>query len=60
MNGSNYWYGIIDDEGKEVTPFVFCHIAEEFDKNGMLKFCLKDKREAMDFKVFLQKYKNKI
>lgn len=56
-DGSNYWYGIIDEKGKEVTPFIFCNISEEFDKNGKLKFCLKDKREAMDFKAFLQKYK---
>ncbi|WP_097132778.1 WG repeat-containing protein [Pedobacter xixiisoli] len=56
-DGSNYWYGIIDEKGKEVTPFIFCNIAEEFDKNGKLKFCLKDKREAMDFKAFLLKYK---
>lgn len=56
-DGSNYWYGIIDEKGKEVTPFIFCNISEEFDKNGKLKFCLKDKKEAMDFKAFLQKYK---
>ncbi|MDQ8006013.1 MAG: WG repeat-containing protein [Pedobacter sp.] len=56
-DGSNYWYGIIDDKGKEVTSFIFCNISQEFDKNGKLKFCLKDKREAMDFKAFLQKYK---
>ncbi|MFN0254945.1 WG repeat-containing protein [Pedobacter ureilyticus] len=56
-DGSNYWYGIIDTNGKEVVPFIFCNISEEFDKNGKLKFCLKDKKEAMDFKAFLQKYK---
>ena len=56
-DGSNYWYGIIDEKGKEVTPFIFCNISEEFDKNGKLKFCLKDKNEVMDFKSFLQKYK---
>lgn len=56
-DGSNYWYGIIDDKGNEVTPFIFCNISEEFDKSGKLKFCLKDKNEAMDFKSFLQKYK---
>ena len=56
-DGSNYWYGIIDTNGKEVVPFIFCNISEEFDKNGKLKFCLKDKNEVMDFKAFLQKYK---
>jgi len=56
-DGSNYWYGIIDTHGKEVVPFIFCNISEEFDKNGKLKFCLKDKNEAMDFKAFLKKYK---
>lgn len=56
-DGSNYWYGIIDTNGKEVVPFIFCNISEEFDKNGKLKFCLKDKKEAMDFKAFLQRYK---
>ena len=56
-DGSNYWYGIIDEKGKEVVPFIFCNISEEFDKNGKLRFCLKDKNQAMDFKAFLQQYK---
>lgn len=56
-DGSNYWYGIIDEKGKEVTPFSFCNISEEFDKNGKLRFCLKDKNQTMDFNAFLQKYK---
>jgi len=56
-DGSNYWYGIIDDKGKEVVPFIFCNISDEFDKNGKLKFCLKDKMEAMDFKSFMLKYR---
>jgi len=56
-DGSNYSYGIIDMTGKEVVPFIFCNISEEFDKNGKLKFCLKDKSQTMDFKSFLQKYK---
>lgn len=55
-DGSNYWYGIIDEKGKEVVPFIFCNISEEFDKNGKLKFCLKDKNQAMDFKSFLKTY----
>jgi len=56
-DGSNYWYGIIDEKGKEVTPFIFCHMSEEFDKNGKLKFCLKDKSQAMDFASFIKTYK---
>ncbi|RZK53310.1 MAG: WG repeat-containing protein, partial [Pedobacter sp.] len=56
-DGSNYWYGIIDDKGKEVTPFIFCNISEEFDKNGKLKFCLKDKSQAMDLASFIKTYK---
>lgn len=56
-DGSDYMYGIIDMTGKEVVPFIFCSIIEEFDKNGKLKFCLKDKNQTMDFKSFLQKHK---
>lgn len=56
-DGSSYWYGIVDDKGKEVTPFIFCHMSEEFDKNGKLKFCLKDKSQAMDFASFIKTYK---
>lgn len=56
-DGSNYWYGIINGKGKEVTPFIFCNISEEFNKNGQLKFCLQDKKQSMDFNSFLQKYK---
>ncbi|WAC42550.1 WG repeat-containing protein [Pedobacter sp. SL55] len=56
-DGSNYWYGIIDTKGKEVVPFIFCHIAEEFDKNGKLRFCKDGKYQSMDFKSFLEKYK---
>lgn len=56
-DGSDYLYGIIDMTGKEVVSFIFCSISEEFDKNGKLKFCLKDKNRTMDFKSFLQKYK---
>lgn len=59
-DGSNYWYGIIDEKGKEVTPFIFCNISEEFDKNGKLRFCLKDKYQSMDFGDFLKKYKIQI
>lgn len=56
-DGSNYWYGIIDAKGKEVVPFIFCNISEEFDKNGKLRFCKDGKYQAMDFNSFLKQYK---
>lgn len=56
-DGRNYWYGIIDNKGKEVTPFIFCNISEEFDKNGKLRFCKDGKYQSMDFSSFLKTYK---
>lgn len=56
-DGSNYWYGIIDAKGKEVVPFIFCNISEEFDKNGKLRFCKDGKYQSVDFNLFLQQYK---
>ena len=55
-DGSNYLYGIIDNNGKEVVPFIFCNIDDEPDKNRKFSFCLEDKYQSMDFKLFLKKY----
>ncbi len=58
-NGSNYYYGLLDKNGKEVVPFIFENISEELDKSGKLKYRLKNKAQATPLALFLKTYGNK-
>jgi hypothetical protein len=55
-DGSNYHYGLIDKNGKEVVPFMFENINEELDKSGKLKYRLKNKAQATPLDVFLKTF----
>jgi|GEM_PF-871043 len=55
-DGSNYHYGLIDDNGKEVVPFIFDNIDDEQDASGKLKYRLKEKWLTMNFETFLKTY----
>lgn len=51
-------YGLIDVNGKEVTPVSFYSINEKMTDDGEIKFMEKDKKEQkMKFDKFLKKYK---
>ena len=58
-DGSNYYYGLIDQNGKEVVPFIFENINEELDRSGKLKYRMKNKAQATPLGVFLKTYGKK-
>lgn len=58
-DGSSYYYGLIDQNGKEVVPFIFENINDELDKSGKLKYRLKNKAQAAPLEVFLKTYGKK-
>ncbi|WP_234994567.1 WG repeat-containing protein [Pedobacter caeni] len=55
-DGSNYLYGLINQNGKEVVPFIFDNIDDEFDKSGKLRYYLKKKPQALNFETFLKTF----
>lgn len=59
-DGSSYYYGLLDKNGKEVVPFIFDNISDELDKSGRLKYILKNKHQATQLKIFLKTYGNHV
>lgn len=55
-DGSNYLYGLINQNGKEVVPFIFDNIDDEFDKSGKLRYYLKKKPQSVSFETFLKTF----
>ncbi|MCZ4245915.1 WG repeat-containing protein [Pedobacter punctiformis] len=54
---SNYFYGLLDNKGNEVIPFIFDDIDDEQDASGKLKYRLKQKWLTMNFETFLKTYR---
>ncbi|MBE9601227.1 WG repeat-containing protein [Pedobacter sp. MC2016-24] len=55
-DGSNYLYGLLSKNGKEVVPFIFEHINEELDPSGKLKYRLKNKAQALKIETFIKTF----
>ncbi|EKT3964660.1 hypothetical protein AAIP55_002303 [Flavobacterium psychrophilum] len=57
-DNSNYYYGLINEKGVEVTTLMFDNIQDQF-KNGKINFRIKnsDKFQTLDLETFLNKYR---
>ena len=58
-NDSDYLYGIIDDKGREVVPFIFSYINPDNEDINRLNYQINEKRNKMNILEFINNYKNR-